>query len=983
MIYKNNNIIVPQDKREDINNKILSIINNNDTSCGITKQDIYDCYTGNGSLHNYEREDYSSYQAYAEAKQEIELGQFFTSGELAEQIVNLLDINDDDLVGDLTCGKGSFFNYIQNQHNVYGCEIDPKVCKVAKYLYPDANIVCDDIKNYTCPVKLDIIIGNPPFNIDIDGEKSQFVFLKKCYEALKPGGFCVFIILETFLEDEFLCLNQRNQINEMYNFLCQMRLPDNAFNHYGIQSLSTKLVLLQKKSEELVERKYNNTYTNENTFKQVFAQNKIIYDNLRNKFYLASRKNLSEDFAYKYKKLLYQIECNPKLKSQAGKCKERYNTLLTQTKPDGMKQEEWDKMKMTENKVINPMRKLLKNQHITPKDEIRLVKYDYGIKYKAYSNKSKKELDTKYSIKSMSFNNMILEKIYPFGKKYFKLYKKKEREYINQSQNFDDVVPSDDIVEYLNNLVIHDYSDDTDKKLNDIQKTDIGKILSKKYSILNWSMGAGKSLAAYAWFNYHLQNKTVKNAIIVSHPLAINNHWCKMLKDYVHVKTLYDFKNIKYGDVILISFHYINKLKPQLRKFIRKQSNKIAFILDESDEITSESSKRTKNVLSLFRRCKFKLLTTGTVTRNNITEAYKQLELLYNNSINFLCECDTIYSLDKENNLKSHQNDTNYMQPFKARGGAVLFKNCFNPIKTSVFGVNQNTQDVYNPDELSEIIKKTVITRTFKEIVGEDKYEFKTITLPQTLCEQLFTQTIMQDFRSMVYKYFQSSGNSRKESLLMIIRQLQTLIKASSIPQAFCEYAGGLSNKSKTILEMVDEKKNEKFCIGCTFKETVKEYYKLLSTKKRPIFIKTGDENYEKTNDIIKQFNQCKNGILICTQQSLKSAVNIPNCKNVIIESLQWNLPKILQFAFRFVRFNSTDKATIYFLAYDNSIELNILALLLAKEKLNEFIKTQSLQDDSNLFSEYDVDMSILDSIIQKVMTEDGYHLEWGKQLAS
>lgn len=58
MIYKNNNVIVPKDKREEINKKILSIINTNDTECGITKQDIYDCYTGNGALHDCNRQDF-------------------------------------------------------------------------------------------------------------------------------------------------------------------------------------------------------------------------------------------------------------------------------------------------------------------------------------------------------------------------------------------------------------------------------------------------------------------------------------------------------------------------------------------------------------------------------------------------------------------------------------------------------------------------------------------------------------------------------------------------------------------------------------------------------------------------------------------------------------------------------------------------------------------------------------------------------------
>lgn len=42
------------------------------------------------------------------------------------------------------------------------------------------------------------------------------------------------------------------------------------------------------------------------------------------------------------------------------------------------------------------------------------------------------------------------------------------------------------------------------------------------------------------------------------------------------------------------------------------------------------------------------------------------------------------------------------------------------PEKITVFGVGQKTQDIYNATELSDILKRLVITRTFKEIVGKE-----------------------------------------------------------------------------------------------------------------------------------------------------------------------------------------------------------------------------------------------------------------------
>ena len=52
--------------------------------------------------------------------------------------------------------------------------------------------------------------------------------------------------------------------------------------------------------------------------------------------------------------------------------------------------------------------------------------------------------------------------------------------------------------------------------------------------------------------------------------------------------------------------------------------------------------------MGCFRRCRTKLLTTGTSTRNNISEFAPQMELLYNNSINMISWCERLYHYDKE-----------------------------------------------------------------------------------------------------------------------------------------------------------------------------------------------------------------------------------------------------------------------------------------------------------------------------------------------
>ena len=1026
-MYKFTNVSIPQEQRAKINQEIIEDIKKEPIFKKYNEEYVFNYYTGKGGLHGLNEKDFQNYNEYKKAKQKFEEGQFFTPPNVCKYIVELLSIENNALIGDLTCGMGNFFNYLPREENIYGCEIDYNAYLVAQYLYPNANLECNDIQHYICPKQLDYVLLNPPFNLYWNGQKSQSVCIKKANEALKNGGFLAVIVPKTYLEDDFTSQNERLIINSKYSFIGQIKLLSNTFSDVGVSSFATKIMIFQKKSSNIASNEYENIYSTEEEFANKIRNAKNQTQKIKAQILLENQKNINKEFEYKYKKYLYQIKTNPKLKNKAQKFEDNFTKFLTQEKPPLMDVKEWERVKMTENKVLNPMKKALRTQHITPKDVIKLVKTNYGLKYKPYSKKMA-ELVNKLETINKDFNEMILQEKYPFKDvAYKKLFEKKLKEYKKQSTNFKDVIPHKKITDYLNNLVIHDYSDNTDKKLNQKQKQDIAKVLMKKYALLNWSMGSGKSLAAIAYANFLLDNKLVKNVFIISHALAINNNWCKILDNYVLVKKPEDIKKIKDGDIVLASFHYLSKNKHNLKKcykkhqtiyetlvrkknktpedvkllnaikqdlknnipinfkqFIKEQSEKVALIFDESDEITSCDTKKTRSILEIFRRVKYKLLATGTITRNSISEMYKQFELMYNNSVNLICECELIYTHNKKENTINQTINTEYMKPFKAKGGMTLFKNSFNPLKRTVFGVEKNNQDIYNEDKLAKLISKTVITRTFKDIVGADKYAFKNTVIEQSAEEKELYEKILKDFRSMVYKYFVQNENSRKDNMLMIVRQLMTLIKATSIPQYFKEFNGDIPNKMNKIYELVHEKENEKFCIGCTFVRAVDEYFNLLSNSGRPVFRKTGKENAQQTDEIIKNFNTCKNGILICTQQSLKSAVNIPNCQNVIIESLQWNIPKILQFAFRFVRFNSPNKAIINFVTYKDSIEPNLLGLLMCKEKLNEFVKTLEYNTDENLYEEYGINENLLDLVIKKCYDKDGkYYLEWGKQLAA
>lgn len=123
MKYNYSNEVIPQDQRSDINTKIEYIVNNDlpESETGISKEDIFNAYTGVGGLHGLQFSNYSNYYDYQKAKAEIEQGQFFTPYKLVEWIYNCLHISNNDLVADLTCGHGAFASCCPVESNFQTC----------------------------------------------------------------------------------------------------------------------------------------------------------------------------------------------------------------------------------------------------------------------------------------------------------------------------------------------------------------------------------------------------------------------------------------------------------------------------------------------------------------------------------------------------------------------------------------------------------------------------------------------------------------------------------------------------------------------------------------------------------------------------------------------------------------------------------------------------------------------------------------------
>jgi len=996
---------VPTAKRKDYNLKIVRLLESGQSSF-ISTQDVYDAFTGNGGIHELNRMDYNNYFDYSTAKKDKEQGQFFTPHNVVEFIVKIMSPTTRDIIGDLTCGKGNFFNFAPVEYNCYGNEIDAAAYKVASHLYPDANLERGDIRAYDPKVKMDIIFGNPPFNLRFNYEErkitSQYYYLLKAHELLHPGGFIATIVPASFLNDDFYAGGSIEEINHLYSFVAQYTLPISLFKQYEIDQYEMKLLILQKKSKYLLSKEYSTESVPLKSlsdsqasaiYQEIIHPLQLEKENLRIKLLREDNKtDKNVEFQNQVTKLLYDIHRHPKLSKQHAKCRQLVNSYYEQSKPAAMSYDDWQQKRLTSSQVLRTLKQTLADQHKVEVEQIALVKNKHQVYLKAYSAKTAKLLQAMNSVKAMSFNDMILDGIYPFSDlKYKSLLHKKKNEYIRQSLPLNDVLIPDEISKFFEKFYLVDQQKQKVIRLNEQQKLDTSRMLTKRYGCLSWTQGSGKSLAAIAWNSYLQESNKIAYTIVVAPAMAVNLTWKPILENYqkkfVHITSLTQLdSSIEKGTMLLISYERLNTLKKHIQKFMKLAAFKVAIIADESDEMTNFESKRSQAAMACFRRARFKLLTTGTVTRNNINEFYPQLEFLYNNSINMLCEANTIYKKNqKTEKLESISNSEYYLQPFPPyQKGFNLFRQCFSPRSVTVFGVDQHNQNIYNADLLSKLIDKTVITKSYEEVVGRKNYSFISHEVEQLSYEKQVYEKLMYEFHSLINEFIQEP-NERKKSMMRIIRQIQLLIEASSMPHLLGIVTSNQKPNKMNYITSLVAKYDEQVAIGTLTVRAAEEYYIHLQNQfpDRPIFLITGSVNFEKRKEVLADFSNSTSGVLISTQQSLKSSVSVPTCHQIIIESLPWNMSKLTQYAFRFIRYTSSEQKEIHLVVYKQSIEKNLLSLLMSKEKMNQFVKLSTELEEDEIFKEYGLDTNIIQNLIHKEIEDGKVKLNWGNQTFS
>ena len=140
------------------------------------------------------------------------------------------------------------------ESRIYGTEIDSISGRIAKRLYPDADISITGFEKKDFPDSFfDIAVGNVPFGgfkvPDRRYDKYNFAvhdyFFAKTLDKVRPGGIVAFITSKGTLDKANPSV--RKYISQRAELLGAVRLPNTAFKSYAGTEVTSDIIFLQKR----------------------------------------------------------------------------------------------------------------------------------------------------------------------------------------------------------------------------------------------------------------------------------------------------------------------------------------------------------------------------------------------------------------------------------------------------------------------------------------------------------------------------------------------------------------------------------------------------------------------------------------------------------------------------------------------------------------------------------------------------------------
>ena len=159
-----------------------------------------------------------------------------------------------------SCGVGNFFGMLpesMSQSRLYGVELDSITGRMARQLYPDAQIEIRGFEKTSRKDFFDVAVGNVPFGnykvADKPFDKYGFLihdyFFAKALEQVRPGGMIAFITSKGTMDKA--SPDVRRYIAQRAELLGAIRLPNNAFKANAGTEVTSDILFLQKRERPI------------------------------------------------------------------------------------------------------------------------------------------------------------------------------------------------------------------------------------------------------------------------------------------------------------------------------------------------------------------------------------------------------------------------------------------------------------------------------------------------------------------------------------------------------------------------------------------------------------------------------------------------------------------------------------------------------------------------------------------------------------
>lgn len=160
-----------------------------------------------------------------------------------------------------SAGTGRFIGNLpeeMNESDFYGVELDSISGKIAKHLYPNANIQVKGFEDTNFSNNLfDVAIGNIPFGefkvADREYERNNFLihdyFFAKSLDKVRDGGIIAFITSSGTMDKK--SEDVRRYISERAEFLGAIRLPNTTFKRQAGTEVTSDIIFLKKRDRLL------------------------------------------------------------------------------------------------------------------------------------------------------------------------------------------------------------------------------------------------------------------------------------------------------------------------------------------------------------------------------------------------------------------------------------------------------------------------------------------------------------------------------------------------------------------------------------------------------------------------------------------------------------------------------------------------------------------------------------------------------------